>query len=112
MSDYAGVVANELRLSERAVAAALRLLLEGNTVPFVARYRKEATGSLDEVALRRIEVRHGELEALAKRRSRSGSWRSPTAATRAARPRRSSTRPGRSPTSRRRWPRSATWPPR
>lgn len=46
----------------------LELLLEGNTVPFIARYRKEATGNLDEVQIREIEERYHYLENLEKRK--------------------------------------------
>ena len=46
----------------------LDLLLEGNTVPFIARYRKEATGNLDEVQIREIEERYHYLENLEKRK--------------------------------------------
>lgn len=47
----------------------LNLLAEGNTVPFIARYRKEMTGSLDEVQIREIEERYRYLENLEKRKS-------------------------------------------
>ena len=47
----------------------LDLLLDGNTVPFIARYRKEATGNLDEVQIREIEERYQYLENLEKRKS-------------------------------------------
>ena len=50
-------IALELNLARPRVAAVVALLQEGNTVPFIARYRKEATGSLDEVAIRTIEDR-------------------------------------------------------
>jgi len=46
----------------------LQLLEEGNTVPFIARYRKEATGSLDEVEIREIEERHQYATNLHKRK--------------------------------------------
>ncbi|AQP54312.1 RNA-binding transcriptional accessory protein [Vagococcus penaei] len=46
----------------------LNLLEEGNTVPFIARYRKEMTGSLDEVAIREIEERHQYIQTLFKRK--------------------------------------------
>ena len=46
----------------------LELLGDGNTVPFIARYRKEATGSLDEVEIREIEERHNYLTNLHKRK--------------------------------------------
>ena len=44
-------VAAELKIHPRQVMATSRLLAEGATVPFIARYRKEATGTLDEVAV-------------------------------------------------------------
>lgn len=47
----------------------LNLLNEGNTVPFIARYRKEMTGSLDEVQIREIEERYAYLENLEKRKT-------------------------------------------
>ncbi|MEG1503018.1 MAG: Tex family protein [Enterococcus sp.] len=50
------------------INVALKLLSEGNTVPFIARYRKEMTGSLDEVQLREIEERYNYLENLEKRK--------------------------------------------
>lgn len=61
-------LAQELSLSAPQVAAVARLLEEGATVPFIARYRKEATGSLDEVAVAAIRDRLDELAALDKRR--------------------------------------------
>ena len=53
-ADFAPAVARDLGLPAHGVARAMTLFAEGNTVPFVARYRKEATGGLDEVALRRV----------------------------------------------------------
>jgi protein Tex len=50
-------IAAELKLAPQAVAAVCRLLEEGATVPFIARYRKEATQGLDEVAIRAIQER-------------------------------------------------------
>ena len=50
-------IANELAVSERQVDAAVALLDEGATVPFIARYRKEVTGSLDDSQLRSLEER-------------------------------------------------------
>jgi len=64
--DLSSRIAQELALAPQAVRAVLGLLAEKSTVPFVARYRKEATGGLDEVQIRAIEERHvylGELEA-------------------------------------------------
>ena len=54
---------------ERQVEAAIRLLDEGSTVPFVARYRKEATGSLDDSQLRTLASRLGQLRELEERRA-------------------------------------------
>ena len=51
-------VATELGLAPASVAAAIALFADGATVPFIARYRKEKTGGLDEVQLRAIEERH------------------------------------------------------
>ncbi|WP_168565797.1 Tex family protein [Crateriforma spongiae] len=59
-------IARELNLPEHQVVAVIELLEEGNTIPFIARYRKEATGGLDEIALRAIEdalERHNALQA-------------------------------------------------
>ena len=50
-------VAGELALDTRQINAVARLLEEGATVPFIARYRKEVTRSLDEVAIARIRDR-------------------------------------------------------
>jgi uncharacterized protein len=52
------IIADELDLAEPIVSKVLSLFAEGNTVPFVARYRKEVTGGLDEVILRKIEERN------------------------------------------------------
>ncbi|AMM51692.1 transcription accessory protein [Rufibacter sp. DG15C] len=61
-------IAAELQVSERQVQATVQLLDEGATVPFVARYRKEVTGSLDEVAIASIRDRIEQLRELDKRR--------------------------------------------
>lgn len=50
-------LADELAVKTGQVAAAVKLLDEGATVPFIARYRKEATGGLDDTVLRQLEVR-------------------------------------------------------
>ncbi|TFG71539.1 MAG: hypothetical protein E4H27_04405, partial [Anaerolineales bacterium] len=52
-------VARDLALDVRRVGPAVRLLDDGNTVPFVARYRKELTGTLDEEQLRHVLERLG-----------------------------------------------------
>ncbi|BBY47582.1 RNA-binding transcriptional accessory protein [Mycolicibacterium arabiense] len=61
-------LAAELAVGETQVAAAVRLLDEGSTVPFIARYRKEVTGSLDDGQLRTLEERLGYLRELDARR--------------------------------------------
>ncbi|MGX4686703.1 Tex family protein [Vagococcus sp. JNUCC 83] len=55
-------------ISRKQIDTVLHLLSEGNTVPFIARYRKEQTGSLDEVEIREIEERHAYIEGLVKRK--------------------------------------------
>jgi len=62
-------LAEELAVAETQVAAAVRLLDEGATVPFIARYRKEATGSLDDGQLRILEERLQYLRELDARRA-------------------------------------------
>ncbi|HSR49576.1 MAG TPA: Tex family protein [Acidobacteriota bacterium] len=68
MSSIAGVIAKELSAGERQVRAAVDLLDEGATVPFIARYRKEATGGLDDAQLRTLEDRLHYLRELQERR--------------------------------------------
>ncbi|KEA51696.1 transcription accessory protein [Mangrovibacter sp. MFB070] len=63
-----GIIASELNARNEQVEAAIRLLDEGNTVPFIARYRKEVTGGLDDTQLRQLEVRLGYLRELEERR--------------------------------------------
>jgi uncharacterized protein len=62
-------IAAELTLAPQQVAGALALFDEGNTLPFIARYRKEATGGLDEVQLRDVRDRAQYLRELAERRA-------------------------------------------
>jgi protein Tex len=61
-------IAQELGLQPHQVAGAVELLDAGNTIPFIARYRKEATGGLDEVQLRLVETRLGYLRNLHERK--------------------------------------------
>ena len=61
-------IAEELRLPSAGVRAVTRLLGEGATVPFIARYRKEQTGGLDEVAIRAIEEKRDYLVEIEERR--------------------------------------------
>jgi uncharacterized protein len=62
-------LAEELGVAEAQVSATVRLLDEGSTVPFIARYRKEVTGSLDDGQLRTLEERLGYLRELDERRA-------------------------------------------
>ncbi|APT92304.1 transcription accessory protein [Corynebacterium phocae] len=64
----AATIAKEISVPTHQVEQALKLLAEGNTVPFIARYRKEATGGLDDSQLRTIEERAGYLRELAERK--------------------------------------------
>ncbi|MBP6639374.1 MAG: RNA-binding transcriptional accessory protein [Bacteroidia bacterium] len=61
-------IASETGLQPRSIAAVLELLADGATVPFIARYRKEATGSLDEVEITTIRDRDKQLRELAARK--------------------------------------------
>ncbi|QNQ90476.1 S1 RNA-binding domain-containing protein [Corynebacterium poyangense] len=64
----ARTIAQELNVKEHQVSSALKLLEDGNTVPFIARYRKEATEGLDDAQLRHIEERFAYLKELAERK--------------------------------------------
>ena len=66
--DICAALAKELGLKEQFVQAAIDLMDEGNTVPFIARYRKEATGGMDDIALRKLEERLAYLRNLEQRK--------------------------------------------
>ena len=68
MTDYTRILASRLSLREEQVRSAVDLLDEGNTIPFIARYRKERTGVLDEEQLRSINDGIEKLRALDDRR--------------------------------------------
>ncbi len=68
MTLYAKKISNELSITEKNVNSTIELLEGGATVPFIARYRKEATGNLDEVAIAAIRDRHQQLQELDKRK--------------------------------------------
>ncbi len=69
MNRFTAQIATELELPLSGVAATLELLQAGNTIPFIARYRKEATGELDELQVRDIRDRSEYLGELAERRA-------------------------------------------
>ncbi len=66
--DIIKILIDELNISRRQVEAVIKLLSEGNTIPFIARYRKEATGALDEEAIRSIETMYKYQENLYNRK--------------------------------------------
>ncbi len=66
--DIIATLAEELGLKRPAVEAAVALIDEGNTIPFIARYRKEATGGMDDVALRALDDRLAYLRNLEQRK--------------------------------------------
>ncbi len=72
-------IAQTLNLPMRGLVAVIELLDDGGTVPFIARYRKEATGNLDEVQIRAIEEKVACFRDLTERREPS-SPRSPNRA--------------------------------
>src|SRR6185437_16971801 len=55
MLTYSSSVSEKLSISEKQVVAVLELLNEGATIPFIARYRKDKTGALDEVQIQKIQ---------------------------------------------------------
>lgn len=63
MNDISKRIANELHINEKQAASAIELIDQGNTIPFIARYRKEATGGLDDEVLRNLGER---LESMRK----------------------------------------------
>ena len=65
---YTQTISKELSISQKQVEATLKLLEEGATVPFISRYRKEATGSLDEVQIVNIRDLAEKIKELEKRR--------------------------------------------
>ncbi len=62
------LIAQELNVRDSQILAAIQLLDDGNTIPFIARYRKEATGGLDDTQLRHFETRLIYLRELEDRR--------------------------------------------
>lgn len=68
-ADYLQLVEQQLAYRPDQIKQVLKLVEEGNTIPFIARYRKEATGSLDEVQLREITATYQQVEKLEKRRA-------------------------------------------
>lgn len=68
MDRIISAIASQLSIAPERVEAVVKLLGDGATVPFISRYRKEATGALDEVAVRKIETELARQQALEERR--------------------------------------------
>ena len=68
MNKFTILISKELALSQTGVANTLALLEEGATIPFIARYRKEKTGGMDEVQIGKINDMNEQLKAIAKRK--------------------------------------------
>ena len=68
MPNHAEQLAQELNLNVKNVQGAIELIDQGNTIPFIARYRKEATGSMDDQVLRDLGDRLEYLRGLDKRK--------------------------------------------
>lgn len=66
--DLPSIISDELNIPRKSVNATIKLLDEGATIPFISRYRKEATGSLDEVAIHNIKLKTEALRELIKRK--------------------------------------------
>lgn len=68
MNIFTTIIANEMQLPANGIANTLQLLDEGCTIPFIARYRKERTGALDDVQISYISNRYDKLKEVAKRK--------------------------------------------
>ncbi len=67
-STYSKIISNSLNISERQISKTIDLLKDGATIPFISRYRKEVTGSLDEIAVGAIKLQYEKLLELSKRK--------------------------------------------
>ena len=68
MEQFSKMIAAAMKLQEHRVENTLKLLQGGATIPFISRYRKEATGGMDEVQISEINDRYEKLCELAKRK--------------------------------------------
>ncbi len=66
--NFSAVISEELKIEEWRVAKALELMDQGGTIPFIARYRKDQTGTLDEIQLRDISHRLEYLKEITDRK--------------------------------------------
>ncbi len=69
MDTFIPLIGQQTNLSKHNISATLKLLQSGATIPFISRYRKEATGGLDEVQIKSIETEYNRLQELAKRKT-------------------------------------------
>ena len=69
MTEFASIIATRLNIRVQQAEAVLALLAEGATIPFIARYRKDKTGALDEVVVQRIEDEAKALKAFTERKA-------------------------------------------
>src|SRR5450755_3356447 len=68
MIEFASLIAEKLRIRSRQVETVLTLLSEGSTIPFIARYRKDKTGALDEVVIQQIQDESKTLRSFTERK--------------------------------------------
>ncbi len=68
IQDFHRMISAALGISERQISQTLGLLEDGATIPFISRYRKEATGGLDEVQIEAIQTQYEKLSETAKRK--------------------------------------------
>lgn len=68
LNEFASYISEDLNIPRKSVNATIKLLDDGATIPFISRYRKEATGMLDEVAIHKIYVKYEAYKALARRK--------------------------------------------
>jgi protein Tex len=69
MIEFAPLIADTLKIRTQQVSAVLSLLAEGATIPFIARYRKDKTGALDEVVIQQIQDESKSMKAFAERKT-------------------------------------------
>ena len=72
MDDIIKILADELGKKPEHIENVIKLIDEGNTIPFIARYRKELHGAMDDTSLRTLEKRLAYLRGLAERRETAG----------------------------------------
>ena len=69
MDTFIPLISQKANLPNQKISATLKLLQSGATIPFISRYRKEATGGLNEVEIKTIEIEYNRLQELVKRKT-------------------------------------------